>query len=349
MSYKKYYAVLSGEHRTLPLSELRAVAYAEGVEYREVANLDMVTILESTDELPKYITRSALTKVFGEVITISESDIGLTHVVKDVDWDSLLADEPSYTLSLIRIKEYSKWVNYESVVNTVKPLTNKKFIPYSKAVKAEAPLSVVDFILSNGLLIIGRRHYEREPMVFRSKDPKYRPAYRPGTMKSIMSRVLVNLSRVGVRSKGLYLDPFCGVGGLLIEACAIGIKYLGSDIDGRCVDGARKNLNHFNCMPSVITADACKLPYRYVDGVGTDPPYGRLTRSKGRRSVQELMECSINCLADVIRRGGYIAIAQSKEVSLDEVLVNAGFKVVEKHYNWLHRSLVRNIYVAVRV
>ncbi len=348
VDFRKYYAVLSGEHRTLPLSELRAIISAEGIPYKEIANLDMVVVLEAAEDLPTYITRSALTKTFGEVLTVSESDAELTSIVGDVDWEAVIAGNTLYTINLIRIKEYSRWVTYDVLVNAVKPLISRKFVPHSKALKTGMPLTIVDFILSDGLIIVGRRQYRREFSTFNSRDPKNRPTYRPGTMKSVMARVLVNLSRVSVRREETYLDPFCGIGGLLIEACSIGLRHLGSDIDVKCVEDAKKNLNHFNCTPSVVVADACKLPYRYVDGVGTDPPYGRLTKSGGRKTIRELMECSINCLADIIRRRGYLVLAQSKDVELDEVLNNAGFKLVEKHYNWLHRSLVRNVYVAVR-
>ncbi len=348
---KKYYVVLSGEHRTLPPSELRAITSAEGIVYRELAQLDMVTILESTDELPTYIARSALTRVLGEVVDVFESDVDPEKMVKDVDWSSVIVNGDRYTVNLVRIKEYSAWVSYDRIVNAVKELLrDKKFIKHSEAEELRGSLSVIDFVLSDGLIIVGKRLYERKFSTFSSKDPKYRPAYRPGTMKSVMSRVLVNLSRVSVKRGETYLDPFCGVGGLLIEACSMGLKYLGSDVDSRCVEGARKNLNHFNCDPSaVVVADACRLPFRLVDGVGTDPPYGRLSKSGGRKSVYELMECSVNCLADVIKKGGYLALAQSKDVELDDILSIAGFKLVEKHYNWLHRSLIRNIYVAVRV
>ncbi|MCS7108131.1 MAG: TRM11 family methyltransferase [Sulfolobales archaeon] len=345
---KKYYIVLSGEHRTLPISELRSIALTEGLSYRELANLDMVVLSESSDKLTTYVARAALTKVLGEVITLSESDDNLLNIVRNVDWDNTLLGVDTYTVDLIRIKEYSKWISYESIIDLIKPLIPKKFVPLSKAFKSVKQPTIIDFILTDGLLIVGKRHYEREFSTFSSKDPKNRPAYRPGTMKSVMSRVLVNLSRVSVKRGETYLDPFCGVGGLLIEACAIGLKYVGSDIDRKCVEGAKNNLIHFNCIPSVIAADACNLPYRSVDGVGTDPPYGRLSRGKGRESIQELMECTINCLADIIKKGGYLALAQSKEIALEDVLDSAGFELVEKHYNWLHRSLVRNIYVAVR-
>ncbi|MEM2347755.1 MAG: hypothetical protein QW267_05700, partial [Sulfolobales archaeon] len=205
----KYYVVLSGEHRTLPASELRSIALAEGLSYRELANLDMVLISESTEDLPTYVARAALTKVFGEVITISESGADLSSVAKDINWDEVLRDNELYTIDLIRIKEYSKWITYESIINTVKPLIHKKFLHYSEVAKTLTPPAVVDFILSDGLLIVGKRRYKREFSIFSSKDPKNRPVYRPGTMKSVMSRVLVNLSRVSVRRKETYLDPFC--------------------------------------------------------------------------------------------------------------------------------------------
>jgi len=347
---KRYYVVFSGEHRTLPLAELRAIVESEGIYYKELVNLDMVSIIESTEELPTYIGRSALIKFLGEVVTIAESDTDLVSTIRNVSWEGTLGNDTIYTFDLIRIKEYSSWVDYTEMVNVFKSLGIGRFTYHTKINKLiNKQVVTIDLVLSDGLAIIGRRLYSREHRVLSSRDPKYRPIYKPGTMKAIMSRVLVNLSRVSSRRREVYLDPFCGVGGLLIEACIMGLRYYGSDIDVRCVEGAITNLDYFGCIPSVTVADACKLPYRYADGVATDPPYGRLSKVSNYRSIYELMECSINCLSDIIRKGGYLAIAQSKDVDLDDILVNAGFKLVEKHYNWVHGSLVRNIYVAVRL
>jgi tRNA (guanine10-N2)-dimethyltransferase len=347
---KRYYVVFSGEHRTLPLAELRAITDSEGIYCKELVNLDMVSIVESTEELPIYISRSALIKFLGEVITIAESDADLVSTIRGVDWENMLGKGKLYTFDLIRIKEYSSWVDYKEMLNVFKSLGIGRFTYHTKTNKlANQEVTTIDLVLSNGLAIIGRRLYSRKHKILSSRDPKYRPIYKPGTMKAIMSRVLVNLSRVSSRRREVFLDPFCGVGGLLIEACFMGLKYYGSDIDVRCVEGATTNLNYFGCTSSVAVADACKLPFRYADGVGTDPPYGRLSRVSNYKSIYELMECSINCLSDIIRRGGYLAIAQSSDVDLNDILVNNGFKLVEKHYNWVHGSLVRNIYVAVRL
>lgn len=349
MMTKKYYVVLSGEHRSLPLAELKAIIDSEGIPSKELVRLDMVLILESTEELPIYVSRAALIKYFGEVIDVFEAAPDITTALRSINWSDILGNVGMYSVDMIRVKEYSKWVKYDAVLNTFKSLGLGKFIPYSKLDKIDSPTTVIDLVLSDGLLIIGRRLYERVYKDFRIRDPKYRPIYKPGTMKSIISRVFVNLSRVSVRRRELYLDPFCGVGGLLLEACSMGLRYCGSDIDTSSVNGAKLNLINFNCLPVVITADACKLPFKRVDGVGTDPPYGRLSKARARKWVRELMECSITCLADVIRKGGYLAIAQSYDVGLEDILESSGFKVLEKHYNWVHSSLTRNIYVAVKL
>lgn len=348
MEVKNYYVILSGEHRTLPIAELRAIIESENVFARELARLDMVVIVEASAILPIFIKRAALVKYFGELINVYEADSSVSRLIKDVDWSSIITGG-HYLVNMVRIKEYSSWIKYDDLMKTFKELNIGKLIPYSRVKDVdESSLTILDIVLSDGLVLIGKRLYERRYEDFRSRDPRNRPVYRPGTMKSLMSRVFVNLSRVSIKDRGLYLDPFCGVGGLLLEACSIGLKYYGSDIDLASVNGTRVNLSSFNCIPNVILADACKLPFRYADGVGTDPPYGRLSRAKGRRWVYELMECSTQCLADVIKKGGYLTIAQSNDVELDDILSRSGFRVIEKHYNWVHGSLTRNIYVAIK-
>jgi SAM-dependent methyltransferase len=81
------------------------------------------------------------------------------------------------------------------------------------------------------------------------------------------ARVLVNL--VAAPAGGLFLDPFAGVGGLVIEALASGYEVMSTDWDPVLKPG----LLHLGSRHQV--ADARHLPFadEAFDAIATEPPY----------------------------------------------------------------------------
>ncbi|GAH56289.1 unnamed protein product, partial [marine sediment metagenome] len=76
-----------------------------------------------------------------------------------------------------------------------------------------------------------------------------------------IARALVNLS--GVKEKELFLDPFCGTGGILIEAGEIGARVIGIDVQGKMVRGAEENLGFYGLNGNLIVGDASKIASWY--------------------------------------------------------------------------------------
>ncbi len=83
-----YYVYLSGEHRELPLLELRAVMEAERVGYKLVAHLDQVVIVDSSEPLEEVLRRTVLSKYAGVLLGVSEAVDGvqgIKRVLRDSD------------------------------------------------------------------------------------------------------------------------------------------------------------------------------------------------------------------------------------------------------------------------
>lgn len=337
------YIYLSGEHRTIPAAEARAVAEAEKLPFDVKAQLDQVLIVE-TD--PLYINflaiRAAFTKMAGEVLGIVESSEGISgikKVLRDVDLDAYKVNGVAFK----RVKHYCPEIRADEVINLVRNHLRLNY--YTE----KSPENILDLILSDGLIIVGLRRYTRDLKVFRVRDPQRRPIYRPGTLTPEFSRVFVNLSRASITNNDIFLDPFCGVGGFLLEACVIGLRICGCDINPSYVEGAVKNLEFYNCLPNVVVADACNPPFSRVDAVGTDPPYGRLTKAPGYNTLRTLMLKFLESASGVIRKGRYIVFAQRRDVIQEEDIEDLGFIVVEHHKNWVHGSLTRDIFVVKRI
>jgi len=333
------YAYLSGEHRELPILELKSLMEAEDVEYREVYVFDQVALIEVHDDRLFNVlsSRAVLTKYAGYLLGLIESDGGVHNILKALK-NSKLCELGGYSkVNFKRVKTYGLGIRYEDLITEI----NRSSASLCKNVEG----SYLDIILTEGVAILGLRKFTRSLADLRSREPTSRPVYRPGTMTPYWARVFVNLSRASVSKKHLLLDPFCGVGGFLLESCAMGLKYCGLDINEDYVKGAVENLTYFNCEPNVVVGDACKLPFDKVDAVATDPPYGRLTKPSGVNDLLELTKCFIEELSKVLKDGGYAVFAQRSDIPVEEFIEVFGLKLVDRVLNWVHGSLTRSIYV----
>ena len=73
-----------------------------------------------------------------------------------------------------------------------------------------------------------------------------------------MARTLVNLSLAG--SGSILLDPFCGTGGILIEAEMLGVHAVGSDFDPMMIQGCKENVHQSMLFLADTTRSAGARP-----------------------------------------------------------------------------------------
>jgi tRNA (guanine10-N2)-dimethyltransferase len=178
---------------------------------------------------------------------------------------------------------------------------------------------------------------------FESRKGENRPFFSPISLHPKYARALVNLS--GVKPGGRLLDPFCGTGGILIEAAIAGTKVMGSDLDQRMLDGSAENLAHFGLEPERLeNCDISKITdiFGKVDAIATDPPYGRAS-STGKEGPSLLHRRMLFALCDVLVPGGRAAIVLP-DISVVEELPD-GLRLLESHPLRVHRSLVRHFVV----
>jgi tRNA (guanine10-N2)-dimethyltransferase len=175
------------------------------------------------------------------------------------------------------------------------------------------------------------------------RRPKRRRAFHPSTLAPSLARCMVNLARAP--RGGTLLDPFCGVGGILIEAGLMGMRVVGVDLDPGMVEKARLNLEGYGIRGFRLeVGDACGWRGRKVDAVATDPPYGRQA-STGRRKLEELYSGALGAMAEVLKRGRYLCLTSPSELEVGEMARGAGLEEKERYEQRVHRSLVRRIHV----
>jgi tRNA (guanine10-N2)-dimethyltransferase len=158
---------------------------------------------------------------------------------------------------------------------------------------------------------------------------------------------MVNLAHA--KAESVLLDPFCGTGTSLIEATFIGCRAVGVDAQKRMILGTKKNLAFFNISAEgLILGDSRKVPLSKVDAVVTDPPYGRSSstlKSTTKQLVQEVLASSLTLLG----AGQRICIAAPKTLGVTRLGAELGYRHVESHFAFIHRSLTREIAVFEKV
>jgi len=143
-----------------------------------------------------------------------------------------------------------------------------------------------------------------------SRKSENRPFSHPISLHPKLARALVNLT--GILPGQAILDPFCGTGGILLEAGLMGCRVMGGDIDQRMVDGSILNLEHYGIHDPDIRRQDISGWSQQVDAIATDPPYGR-SASTGKEEIDSLYRRTFELARSVLKPGGKLAIVLPHE------------------------------------
>lgn len=117
---------------------------------------------------------------------------------------------------------------------------------------------------------------------FEARKNQRRPAPHPTSLPPKLARAMVNLAGP-VRE---VLDPFCGSGGLLLEAGLLGLDTIGIDVDDAMLARAEKNLEAYGAEARLIHGDALEHEGE-TECVVTDLPYGRNSKAEDLHTLYE--------------------------------------------------------------
>ena len=308
---------LSGEHPTLPFSELACVG--EIIEQRiQVAVADCPPDAD--------IRRLALTHVVMEYMgSCSATAEGLVALL---DTLQVRSERPF----VARVKKVGQNRSGLSQLELERLIGSR----IGGEVSLSRPESEYRAIISNGRIFFGRVIHRIDRGAFAYRNPLRRPFFHPGVMLPIFARALVNISLVAPGE--LLLDPFCGTGGMILEAELVGASVLGSDADPGMVRGSRQNLPD----AELFCADACTLPLRdgVVDAIVTDLPYGQSVRIMGK--LESLHRAALGEMRRVLKEGARAVVVSHRDI---DHIAGEHFTVRELHLQRVHRSLTRRIMV----
>lgn len=331
---KTYAFELSGEHETLPRSEALALVEICSSFFSEIAFLDQCLIVEAEDlDVQTVASRLAMTHRIIEVLAIC--DASLEALANSAS--TLQLPPERYLVRARRIKDSAP------AADAVEREVGR--ILFQRGYRADLlkPEMVLRAIITSGRIILGLEVARCDRSSFEARRPHLKPYFHPGVLMPRMARALVNLTQA--RAGEMLLDPFAGTCGILIEACLIGVQGLGIEVQAGLVKGAKCNLQSLDC--SLLLGDAKRLPLKEssVDAAVLDIPYGRSAKIMAR-SKDLLLQESLSELFRVIRPGRRMVIVADRP--LDDMLADAGFEVIQKHTDRVHRSLTRQIFLCCR-
>ena len=341
----RLFFLISGEHQTLPVSEVQAILEAEGIKYRILENLTQVLRLEAdVNSVESVKFRSALTRICCQ--EIFNCDAKLSEILVNMGSDSLeqFIEDESFAVRVRRVKGATP----ELVRVELERKLGEQILEEVKKTRVDLsnPQKTFFGVLTDKRFVFGLKIAEIQPKPFSERRPRRRPFFHPTAMPAKLARVMVNLAQP--RMGDLVLDPFCGAAGILVEAGLIGCRVLGFDAKPHMLRGGRKNLFYYGIKPEgVAVADARYLPVAKVYCIVTDPPYGRSASTLGT-STRLIVEDFLSAVGDKIPRGRRICMASPKTIRIVDIGEKAGFKHIESHFVYVHRSLTREIVVFER-
>jgi tRNA (guanine10-N2)-dimethyltransferase len=307
--------LFTGENSTIPASEAIATlrAYDNSPKVRMEGSRIMIAKTEAPPEC--LMKRLAYARVVG--IIIEDTDM-LKNFVKG---------------KKIRWKGYS--IGKE-----------KATMPdWFERLEAEISLTEPDYEVAT---VVSERRYDILTVpklmrrLWRLRRPRAREFFHPSAIYPKLARAMVNMTEL--KEDAILLDPFAGTGSILIEAFTVGINPIGIDISEKMTYGMIRNMKFFSQeWLGVIRADSRRIPLIKVDGIATDIPYGRTSKTYSIEP-ERVLEGLIGQAQEILEKNEVMVVMHPSKIDA----LGEGFKVEQKHYIYVHRNLTRVITIMRR-
>lgn len=325
--------LLQGDHPTLPHAELQALIDVHGGRLGDPATSRIAT-LDSPEPLRPMVQAWGWGEVWGQA-----------------------PDDPAAIPLLAQAVARRAHGDGSAAVRAVRYGHDKS--PHGQAVERQlgaalaaaghpidlqAPQMELFAWLGEGRIAIGELQ-GRRPHGFEDRTTERRAHFSPVGMHPRRAAGLVHLARVP--PGGRVLDPFCGTGGIVLEAAILGFEAWGSDLDGRMVQGTLQTITDAGPRPldaTVFQADIGAVP-EFVDdvqGIVTDLPYGSASSSH-QEDLGRLYDRALAAFAQMLPPGGHAVVGHARPDLLRPQ--EHGLRVRERHSEHVHRSMTRHFAV----
>ncbi len=312
----QYLLHLSKEHDSLPVAE--AVALLKVKKPRQHDNF-LIFSYNDKKKIVSLAPRLAYSRGLYEFLFESSAK-KLIDAMRSFPWDHV------YKKSFcVRLHSHPEKYSEREVAGIIWSQLKKP------AVDLENPVCHFDFFFVGDRVLVARQ--------IQLINPLHKPKLlnHPTSLDSKLARAIINLTGI---EKGQLYDPFCGVGGVLIEAGLMGLEPIGTDINEVLVSAAIKNLKGFKIKSFKVShGDATKL-HKKIAYLATDPPYGKNTSTK---DIDSLYDSFLKVLKkNMTNRAVVVFPHWSKYHTL---LKKHKLKVVGEYSCYVHHSMTRKVVV----
>ncbi|MBW3017955.1 hypothetical protein KY325_02235 [Candidatus Woesearchaeota archaeon] len=173
------------------------------------------------------------------------------------------------------------------------------------------------------------------------RKPHLRPELHPSSINPKLARACINLTGL---KYGAIVDPFCGTGGVLIEAGLMGFDCIGYDLDQIMLIKSKINIEHYrikNFKLEIKDATTLSESLGKNATVVTDLPYGRASKLHNKELLQ-LYSQFVGVLYNIVEPGTRCVMIIPTYIDIGFI---KNFKIKEKFEFYLHKSLSKLILV----
>jgi len=320
--------VLSGEMKELPISEVLAQVNAKD---SSLFGRFLIVETEEMDEkdIELLSMRLAFTHSIHQVLFKTDKK-KLLESFKNFDWKSVYKKDFCIRAHNVEnpeeLEKECAAIVWEAVEN-----------PKVKMRKSKTEINVLhiddDVFVTKFLFDTDKTYVKRKPHL--------RPELHPSSINPKLARACINLTGL---KYGTIIDPFCGTGGIMIEAGLMGFDTIGYDLDQIMLVKAKINIEHYRIKNFKLELkDATKMSGKLDKNmtIVTDMPYGRASKLHSKE-LHKLYSDFIGVLYNLIEEGRRCIVIIPD--SVDSSFIR-NFKIKEKFQFYLHKSLSKQILV----
>jgi len=328
MMIKEYFFELSGEHPSMPAAEVKACVSIESGMDAHMRCGPGYAIARFDDNIFDHVAeRIALTKNMGRHLGSFTAD--------DMEgFSDIEIPEGTFAVRTRRFEGMMPHVDSQDITRRLGKALSK-----GNDVSLDDPDVEVRVFISDMIhVFVCDADIDREQ--FEKRKVAERPFFSPISLHPKYARASVNLS--GARKGDVVLDPFCGTGGIVMEAASMGMRVIASDLDERMVSGCIENMEHYGFRlhdSDILDIGDVSNRFADVDAVVTDPPYGRSTHTAGE-DVMSIHRRAVTAVNGSLKEGGRATIVLPYELNTDvmskeDVFVQRVHGSLSRHYHIL--------------
>ena len=323
----QFFFELSGESKDMPLAEAIRCLEAETDSF-EVVKTGPGYMVASFDErfLDPVADRIALTHSIGRYLGEYTPD--------DVSGlEMTILPQGTFAVRAKRFEGMMKDVDSQGLIRRIGGILSR-----NNDVNLREPDTVVRMQMCDAVhLYIEQRVTDTD--LLEKRKVGERPFFSPISLHPKFARALINLT--GVKRGGTVLDPFCGTGGIVIEAAEMGMRAMASDFDEEMVIGCQENMDFYGLeLADFDTVDLGEIGERFheIDAVCTDPPYGRSTKTGGE-NIDHIYARAGESIPKSLRQGARAGIVLPHHVDFDTMTLE------NVYLQRVHGSLSRHYHI----